>query len=85
MSARDPRPRTGPLLSWLLRRRLDTEQRDRILDELAELHEHRVRSLGPAEANRRLRRELRRLTLRLFRGNADHDVVRILEFAIRHG
>ena len=64
---RDASP-PGRVLKWLLRRRLDTEQSERVLDELAELYEHRTATLGPAEADRWLRREHRRLALRLATG-----------------
>lgn len=67
MSRHVHRPAPGPMLRLLLRR-VDVEQRERVLDELGELHEHRAASAGVDEADRRLRREYRRLALRLLLG-----------------
>ncbi len=61
-------PGPGRLTSFLLRRRLSVSQRNQLMSELAELHEHRVVTRSRAEADAWLRREYRRWTVRLLRG-----------------
>lgn len=63
----DP-PSPGPLVGFILRRRIDSAQWARLHDELLEMHEHREATTDRASADRWLRREYRRLALRLMTG-----------------
>lgn len=61
-------PTPGPLAGFILRRRLDPLQWVRLNDELLEMYEHRIATTDQATADRWLRREYRRLALKLAAG-----------------
>lgn len=68
--SRDPRgtPTPGRLTGWILRRRIEPERWAALHDELLEMHEHRTAATDRTTADRWLRREYRRLALRLMTG-----------------
>lgn len=65
MSGRSETPRPGAWTRFLLARRADASAAHALLDEMAELYEHRVETSGESAARRWLKREYRRLAWRL--------------------
>ena len=61
-------PGPGPIVARILRSRIDPDQWARFQDELLELYAHRQAASGQVSADRWLRREYRRLAVRLLVG-----------------
>ena len=61
----DRPPPPAPLATWAIRRLLPDREAAAVLQDLAELHRAWSESLGPNEADRRYRRQLRQYPARL--------------------